>query len=268
MKNTYNALQIFKYWFQKFIRYCLNFFGTLGWIFLLVSLFLIVYSFSIFVHNPSIDKMEALSKMSSPIAALASFATVIVALFKESMLRSLHKAKFTINYSKSELLPQNRENGTSLELLSYQYFLGIENCGGEPAIDCMIEPYNIMYKKSSDKKFVSINKKVDFSNFLWKSEIRDIPVNFTRTVKLFDIKRPMIYGTPDDNKNISRSDLSFAGCKIYSMQDRKGIWQIDYILNCQNGSQLKFRLTLEWDGDFKTTREEMDNCVQIKINTL
>lgn len=45
----------------------------------------------------------------------------------------------------------------------------------------------------------------------------------------------------------------------------KGVWAIEYFITCKNGEVFKFKINIDWNGEFKSRATDMTEVLTIKI---
>ncbi len=198
------------------------------------------------------------------IGALGTVLAVIVALAKESIMRWLYSPRLEVFPVDNGLMEILNDSVRVPEATSYECHITIENTGSMVALGCRVYISDIKYSKSAKKECKTI-KNVKNKQLLWMSNGVDIPVGISNRIKLFEVINPDLQGTPQTDSNNHPPQIKFNGCSLGSKYSQGGYWFIDYYVSCKNGKVMKFCMSIEWNGEFKSRATDMSEVLKIQI---
>ena len=200
------------------------------------------------------------------IGSIGTILAVVVALFKESIMKWLYKPRLIVTPVDNGLMEILDENTRVPEAVSYQCHVSIENIGSLVAMGCRVFISDIKYSKTANKRDCKTIKNAKNKQLYWISNEVDLPVGIANKIKLFDIVNPGSVGTPQSD-NLHPPIIKFNGCTLPVKQSQKGCWEIDYYISCKNGDVMKFYTIIEWNGEFKSRATDMSEILKIQIET-
>lgn len=204
------------------------------------------------------------------LGSIATCAAVIVALAKERIMRFFAHPSISVMMHD----PEGFEEHVDTEQINpssemYYCLLDIINKGNATANNCEIRIDKILFAESRDKQL----KTIDDGNIAnsgkvpWEGEERvtlfqSIPIK----VLLFKIIPPNNSGTPDNNgDNKEKAKFLLSGYELKDKYSHKGYWEISYYIAYDSGDHHRFKITIEWDGEWKTRQKEMKEVLQVKL---
>lgn len=270
MKNVHKyiagVVRFFTNLLRQIAQIIISFFVPLTVLFIAGSTGFIAWALYHFISCPDDANIQTVIHIAG---ALASFSAVLVALFKESILRFIHGPRFEIiEPAEGVSLKEVTKDHNTKEVISLYYDVGVKNAGGGVATDCTIEPCEIKYRANQGNNFHSKKRNTAFSEITWKSENKDLSSGVTREVRLFEIKPPSKSEYPNGEGAQERCKLSIWGCRITGIEIRKGEWEITYFIASKNGVQKKFRLNINWNGEFCSNTNDISDCITVNLREI
>lgn len=204
---------------------------------------------------------------SAIISAFGTLGAVVVALFKEKIIRM---------FSRPEISLQLEDNSFSEEVdteqqipVSNQYYgkLIVKNNGNVMATGCEIFIEEVKYAKSKEKNLRDITDANTKKKLDWGADKVDIPISIPKQIILFTIDTPNTYGTPNSSE-LSNCSLNLNGMKLKDNHSKKGYWEICYYISNTETDHKRFKLTIEWTGEWKTRKTEMLECLKTNFEVL
>lgn len=92
-----------------------------------------------------------------------------------------------------------------------------------------------------------------------------MPIGIPNRIKLFEIINPNSIGTPQTESKPQKPKIDFNGCEMSNSYLEKGIWVIEYFITCKNGEVFKFKINIDWNGEFKSRATDMIEVLTVKI---
>lgn len=219
------------------------------------------------VDNAPITKGDYYGIIINILYTIVTFLAVVVALWKESILRFFKHPQCTIELLEGGLIENIDLEQQTPQADSYECILKIENKGNSVALGCEICISEILYAKKSSIEKKPIRNLYGDKKLLGELPL-DIPPRISKEINLFKIASPTNFGTPDTNEP-SNLKIDFNGIQeIPSNRSQNGFWEIRYYMNYKNGESLRFSLNIEWDGSWKNRKSEMKDVLKTKIITL
>ena len=214
---------------------------------------------------------EIIYYLSAIITAFGTVGAVFVALFKERLVRlfSCPNLELSMKDDKcfSEDVDSEQQNPTSSQYLG---ILNVNNKGNIVATGCDVFIEKVQYAKTKDKRMKDITDAESKRRLTWESGRVDVPVNIPKQVLLFKIDQANAYGTPSSSGNQKgvQCHLQLNGMKLRDNMSEKGVWEITYYINNFETGHTRFRLTIDWNGEWKTRKTEMADVLKVKFETL
>ncbi|MCM1302314.1 MAG: hypothetical protein NC250_03100 [Alistipes senegalensis] len=198
---------------------------------------------------------------------IATFLTVIVALWKESILRYFKHPQCEIELLDEGIIENIDIDQPSPQADSYECVLKIHNKGNIVATGCEVCISEVLYSKKSSTEKKPIRDLSGKKKLYWESVFLDIPPRISKELLLFKICSPNNFGTPNTNLT-NNCRIDFNGVQIPLNRAQSGVWEIRYYMNYKNGESIHFGLNIEWDGSWKYRKSEMKDVLKIKITNL
>ena len=203
--------------------------------------------------------------------SIGTLGAVFVALFKEKIMRLLNRPKIQLSMKDEKCYEEEVDTEQQNPVASrYIGFLEVVNKGNVTATGCEICIESVQYSKSRDKKMKEISEMESKRKLYWDAAKVDIPVDIPKQVWLFKIDQPNAYGTPSASgvNHTSQSHLQINGLKLKDNKSEKGIWEITYYIRNNEVDHSRFKLTIEWTGEWKTRKTEMIDVLKAKFDII
>lgn len=202
------------------------------------------------------------------LGAIATMFAVIVALFKEEIIKRIYKPTLKVTLCDEGGLYENinRTNGNELnnEVGSYICFVKIENISNVLARQCYVKVCGCKYFQDGSKK--ANEKRMAQNNLKYENQPFDLRYGYPVQIKLFEIKNPKIMGTPQNNDYTPT--IWFNGVRLSNEKRRKGRWIIEYLISVENGPAQALSLIVDWNGKFcSRAKSEMLNEISVELKT-
>lgn len=231
---------------------------TLKWIIgisLLAIVLLILIPQIVVTFQDWKDRMTLMGNCFSIIGSIGTFSAVIVALFIEEIKNWLYKPVVCIDFSDEngfgESIDEDSDNPKANSYFCDMSF--INHCSNE-AKQCRLLVKDIKYGNSVDRlKSIKDRRKDNFVN----EKDFEISLGIPRVQRLLEVNDINGTTTPNVNSNDSNYCLSLVGVELEKKYQRKGIWEVDYCFISSNCDRHDFRLSIEWDGVYKSRKTEM-----------
>lgn len=214
---------------------------------------------------------EILYYIAAIITAFGTVGAVFVALFKEKLVRLFTCPKLILSMKDdkcfSEDVDSEQQNPTSSQYLG---ILSVNNQGNIVATGCEVLIEKVQYARNREKRLKDITDAESKRKLQWESSKVDVPVNIPKQVMLFKIDKPNAYGTPSASSNTQgvQSHLQLNGMKLRDNMSEKGVWELTYYINNLETGHIRFRLTIDWNGEWKARKTEMADVLKVKFETL
>lgn len=214
---------------------------------------------------------EILYYIAAIITAFGTVEAVFVALFKERIFRLFSHPSLALSMKDdrcfSEDVDSEQQNPTSSQYLG---ILSVENTGNIVATGCEVYIEKVQYAKSRDKRLKDITDAESKRKLTWEAPRVDVPVSIPKQVLLFKIDKPNAYGTPfsSNSQQGVQCHLQLNGMKLRDNMSEKGVWEITYYINNVETGHKRFKLTIDWNGEWKTRKTEMIDVLKVKFDTI
>ena len=221
------------------------------------------------VLESPITKGEYIDIFINIVVALASFLAVIVALFKESILRLLNHPKLDVQLLEDGIVEDIDREQQTPKTDSYKCLLEVCNKGNVVAEAAEIVVEEVKYSKRGFSELEPLRGIRGKKKLLWNSAAVELPPFIPKEVELFNIDCPNNYGTPNvSTGNSEKIKIKYNGLDLNVKQCQKGFWRIKYYIGYKNGSSIRFILSVEWDGTWKNRKTEMKDVLKVSLRTL
>lgn len=214
---------------------------------------------------------EILYYIAAIITAFGTLGAVFVALFKERIIRLFTHPTLSLSMKDdkcfSEDVDSEQQNPTSSQ---YMGILNVDNKGNVVATGCDVFIEKVLYAKTREKRMKDITETESKRRLQWETGKVDIPVNIPKPVLLFKIDKPNTYGTPAVQAIVQepKCHLFLNGMKLRDNNSEKGVWEITYYINNIETGHKRFKLTIDWNGEWKTRKTEMADVLKVKFEAL
>lgn len=216
------------------------------------------------VTQPSYDPWQISYYIFQIIGVIGTVAAVIVALFKEAIMKWLYAPSLKISLIDNGIT-ENLSNETQRvpEAIAFECFAQIENVGSLASLGCKVNISDIKFGKT--KSSIKSIKTTNTKQLWWSSQAVDIPIGIPSKIKLFEIVNPNSVGTPSSTPNSQKALISFNGCELKKHHAEKGVWIIEYFISSKNGEAKLFETAIEWNGEFKSRATDMAEILKVQI---
>lgn len=198
---------------------------------------------------------------------IATILTVIVALFKNDIIRFFKRVKFKFDFMDDKKIHETTEEvqGTK-KATKYYSVSNLENIGNISADNCELYIDKIIFNTDNRTDIVLAESKP--FEWLSRKERVYIPSNGKMPLHLFELHKPQKSSTPDGQGNDIPSKLRILGhSDIYV--EKGGTWECFYSLH--SSSMLKpkrFKETITWNGNWEQRLTEMINNLTVDLNQI
>ena len=202
------------------------------------------------------------------IGSIGTLAAVIIALYKEELMRWINSPDLNFTLIGNGLVSNNDSQvGSSPD--SYECSIRITNQGSNLASGCKAFIQTIRYNKNSNKERLKpINNIQKKKQLTWTSSSVDIPVDIPSEILLFQILNPNQLGTPQAGSVSQNPQIMLNGCQLNKNNTEKGLWEIEYYITMRSGNVSKFMLSINWDGTWCDNEEDMLDKVKIQLKKI
>lgn len=233
-----------------------------------ILLFIGVWHYSMYCLNRTYGVPELIYYSTQVIAAFATTAAVLVALFGREIRSSIFREKVQIslvNGGIKELLGDTA-NTAKPEAQNYDCSLLITNDGSKEIEDLQIFLQEVKYKSDSSSKY---KKLVGFENkaLYWRTPEQlstFLGVDESKRIPLFKIYPKASCQTPDSSK-ASDLRMRLIGYQLPAKYYAKGVWYAKYQIRTKRKLLKTFELTVQWNGEWYNRYSEMVDVVNVNI---
>lgn len=232
---------------------------------MIVGFFINKNIWTIIDSSKTIGIWDLIYYMFSILAALGTWAAVVVAIWKDSIIRLFYHPDIKLCLSDSNGYSEEVDTSQQTPQAEvYNCILKISNNGSVPAKCCEVILTNIGY---ATKKGNTLKPLKDFSahsnKLWWESPFVEIPNKISKEILLFHIDAPGSSVTPTASSSNAHIDIN--GFKLKDKNSMKGYWELSYYLGYENGERKQFMLSIEWTGEWKTRKTEMQDVLHVKL---
>jgi len=225
---------------------------------------------AIMITNTPISKAEYYQLVTSIFEAVGTCAAVIVALFLNEIRAYFKKVSFNITLSSEEAFEEVEDIKGVKKASKYYNHIEFFNKGNINAQNCELYLENAEFfisdnNKNSDSFSVG-NEPIDWGKNSGPSVY--IPSQGKKTLRFFEMIAPQKQSNPNgnDNKTIP-PQYSFLG--FPSIVDaKKGRWELLYCLNSTNSKPQRFKLSIDWNGEWEGRQADMKKLLTMKLEQL
>lgn len=209
---------------------------------------------------------EVINYVFSSLGAIGTCAAVVVALGKESILRYFSHPNVEIGLVDEDGISEDIDSEQQTPQAScYNCVLRVKNSGSAQAKTCFAAIEHIRY---ADRKGKTLREIKDYQNnntqLTWEGEGVDLPKGISKEIRLFYIDAPGSSVTPgEQHQDIPLLEIN--GFKLKDNQSKKGVWEILYYISYDSGEHIRFKLSIDWDGTWKSRKTEMKEVLKVKL---
>ncbi len=219
--------------------------------------------------NKEYGSWEIIYYLAAILTAFGTIGAVFVALFKDRIVRLFSSPDLVLEMNDEQCFCEDvdseQQNPTSS---LYQGILNVTNKGNVLASGCEVYIAKVQYAKSKDKTYKDITDTESNHRLVWESNKVDLPINIPKQIELFKIEKPNSYGTPSSNSQYTKPHLQLNGIKLKDHNSEKGVWKISYYINNNETGHSQFKLTIEWNGEWKARKTEMAEVLKVNFQII
>lgn len=222
------------------------------------------------INENDISRGEFFYYTVTAIGVFATFLTVIVALFKEDIIRLLKKADLKFSFINDTTFKEDIEDikGTK-KAKKYYSIAKIENSGNIHAANCelYLDRIEFIMDKNTDISEVIVSESKPVK---WNGE-KDriyIPSDANTTLHLFELYPPQESSTPDEGSgNNTPAELCLLGHNKLKVEKGGGEWRCYYSIHSSTMNKpRRFVTHLKWNGVWEHRYSEMSKILTIELN--
>lgn len=201
------------------------------------------------------------------LGCLGTFGAVIVALFKDDIERWFKKVKFEFCLSSDSFIELTEGPVNEIRAISYYNNVIIQNTGNIYANNCELYLESAQLYNEQNKVIYSITPDNEPINWSTQTTLIGLPIKGKKSLKLFELFEPEHSSDPNGTINTSVPIFQFLGVKNGTAAE-KGKWKITYCLMCQNTEPFRFCIDINWNGEWRNRKADMENQLTIKLETI
>lgn len=214
------------------------------------------------------DPWQACYYVFTIIGSIGTLSAVIVALYKEELMRWINSPDLEFSLIENGLVANN-ESQVGVAPDNYECCVRITNKGTAIATGCKVFVHALKYNKNSNRERLKPDNKVQNKKQLtWTSGNVDIPVDIPNDIMLFQILNPNQLGTPQAGSVNQNPKIILNGYQLQKDKSEKGLWEVEYYITMRSGNVSKFLLIVNWDGTWSDNREDMLDKVKLELKKL
>lgn len=220
--------------------------------------------------NRTISSGELFYYFINTIQAIATVLAVIVALFIDSIKNYFRKPELNVSLHNNDLMEElDNCNETNRKAKRYHNYIDIFNKGNVNAESCEIYIDSILFKGLGMQNSIEL---LQSEHLLYWSgnEKRSntyIPVQGKKSFQIYEILPPEEQGTPGGNASKIPPQLFIGSYKVPD-EYCGGKWEITICLYSPSLKPQKFKVIIEWDGNWENRQMEMKGKVRNSIEQL
>ena len=219
------------------------------------------------IINKPITNKELYDSVVGTMSVFVTILTVIVALFKEDIIRLLKKVKLNFEFMEGNELHEETVNiqGTK-KATKYYSVSNLKNMGNISADNCELFIDKIIFISNSRSDTILAESKP--ISLLENKERVYIPTQGKIPLHLFELHCPQKSSTPDGQRNSTPPKLRILGnSDIYV--EKGGEWECYYSFH--SSSMLKpqcFKIKISWNGNWEERLTEMISNLKIELKKI
>ncbi|WP_165042610.1 hypothetical protein [Dysgonomonas sp. ZJ709] len=245
--------------------------GTIGLIFVgyIIAAFIPIDFFKPQFEPDTISKGQYYGNLVELLGATGTITAVIVALFLDDIKSLFKKVKFQVQLINEEISEEiGKGQGSTKKAVRYFHSIEIINNGNINADNCQLYLENLTFKNDSLKHPIKLLTKN--SPIKWEQVDKDevyIPRSGKKIMEIFYISPPQITGTPEQSGDPIPAKLSLIGADI-EHEYLGGKWIADLCIYSSNCQPFKFKVEIDWNGEWHDRQKEMNNMIKVNINKI
>lgn len=202
------------------------------------------------------------------IGSIGTLAAVIIALYKEELMRWINSPELNFSLVDSGL-SANYESQVGTSPDSYDCSVRVTNHGTTIATGCKTFIKSLKYNRNGNRERLKILNIVQNKKQLtWTSGSVDLPVDIPSDILLFQIMNPNQIGTPQVGNVIQNPKIVLNGYQLGKDKAERGLWEIEYYVTMRSGNVSRFLAIIEWDGTWSDNVEDMLDKVKLELKQL
>lgn len=207
-------------------------------------------------HSAKVSNWDVFYYLVSLFGVIGTFIAVIVALWKEDILRRLRKVKLKIAIQGLELSYSNSES-------RYYGMIIVSNPSKYLASNCKITIKSLRYGRFEDEV-----ETIHFGGthvVKWNyDDCRNIVPGGQQSLSLFCIKQSGDDTTPQENSGDPVIDF-WGVSPLPAEQRSNGCWIVDYCVTYNNDTILQdFSIQIQWNGKWNSKKKEFEKVFKFK----
>ena len=207
-------------------------------------------------HSAKVSNWDVFYYIVSFLGVIGTFLAIIVALWKEDILRHLRKVKLRIAIQGLELSYSNSES-------KYYGKIIVSNSSKYLASNCKITIKSLRYGRFGDEV-----ETIHFAGthvVKWNSDdCRSIVPGGQQSLSLFCIKQSGDDTTPQENSGDPVIDF-WGVSPLPAEQRSNGCWIVDYCISYNNDTIIEdFSIQIQWNGQWNSKKKEFEKVFKFK----
>lgn len=221
--------------------------------------------------NRQISSGELFYYFINTIQAIGTVGAVIVALFSDNIKSYFRKPELDISLHSNDLMEElDNCNGANRKAKRYHNSVDIFNRGNINAENCEVYIDSIAFKGLGMQTFTEIlqNEQLLYWSGNEQRHNTYIPVQGKKSFQIYEILPPEEQGTPSGENIVNVPPKLIIG--NYKVPDEYcgGKWEITICLYTPSLKPQKFKVIIEWDGNWENRQMEMKGKVRNNIERL
>ena len=200
------------------------------------------------------------------LGVVATFLTVLVALFKEDFIRLFKKVKLKYSFLSENKLQEDIEDvdGTKKAKKYYSTVI-IENIGNIHAENCELYIDRIEYSAGGNTNILlSESKPVKWSG---EREHIYIPSKASTVLHLFELFPPQNSSTPEEKEKNNHAGIKLLGYQKLEIEETGNVgWKCYYSIHSSSMTRTKrFETKIIWNGKWEHRLSEMSKILTFEL---
>lgn len=198
------------------------------------------------------------------ISGNGTFWAVIVALFSQQILDWLFACRCDISLRDDNFIGYVEDAA----IVMYENYLLLSNPSSSVIRDCEIVIKKIMYKQNPANNLKKISK-IE-TNLIWPNGRKkcNIRKGDSLEIPLARILPNTPMGVPNHQNNIEQTHLVIEGASIPRQYNKQGTWEIEYEILSRQEIISKFKIIINWSGEWCDVEREMQLRVTMSLTKL
>lgn len=201
------------------------------------------------------------------LGSLGTFGAVFVALFRDDIIRLFKKVKFDFSLLSDSFIELTEGPVNEIKAISYYNNVIIQNTGNLYANNCELYLESAQLYNDQGKVCNSIVPDNEPINWSTQTTLIGVPIKGKKALKLFELFEPEHSSDPSGAINASVPIFQFLGVKE-NVISGKGTWKLIYCLMCQDTEPFRFCVNINWNGEWRNRKTDMENQLTIKLEKI